>query len=66
MQSFLNQEENVATWWRKSTSRSSAEGIDDMAQHFLAKKGIVAVRRVKKSDMRNWPAPPRSCGHLFG
>ena len=27
------------------------KGIDDMAQHFLAKKGILAVRRVKKSDM---------------
>ncbi len=27
------------------------KGIDDMAQHFLAKKGIMAVRRVKKSDM---------------
>ncbi|MCD6381286.1 MAG: thermosome subunit, partial [Candidatus Odinarchaeota archaeon] len=26
-------------------------GIDDLAQHFLAKKGILAVRRVKKSDM---------------
>jgi chaperonin GroEL (HSP60 family) len=27
------------------------KGIDDVAQHFLAKKGILAVRRVKKSDM---------------
>ncbi len=27
------------------------KGIDDMAQHFLARKGILAVRRVKKSDM---------------
>src|SRR3989338_3750975 len=27
------------------------KGIDDLAQHFLAKKGIFAVRRVKKSDM---------------
>ena len=27
------------------------KGIDDMAQHFLAKSGILAVRRVKKSDM---------------
>ncbi|RLG95629.1 thermosome subunit, partial [Candidatus Bathyarchaeota archaeon] len=27
------------------------KGIDDMAQHFLAKKGILAVRRAKKSDM---------------
>ena len=27
------------------------KGIDDMAQHYLAKYGILAVRRVKKSDM---------------
>ncbi len=27
------------------------KGIDDVAQHFLAKKGILAVRRVKRSDM---------------
>jgi len=27
------------------------KGIDDMAQHFLAKQGILAVRRVKESDM---------------
>ncbi|MGC8630796.1 MAG: TCP-1/cpn60 chaperonin family protein, partial [Thermoplasmata archaeon] len=29
----------------------SQKGIDDMAQHFLAKKGIYAARRVKKSDI---------------
>ena len=27
------------------------KGIDDVAQHYLAKKGIMAVRRVKRSDM---------------
>ena len=27
------------------------KGIDDLAQHYLAKKGISAARRVKKSDM---------------
>ncbi|RLG42908.1 MAG: thermosome subunit [Thermoproteota archaeon] len=27
------------------------KGIDDVAQHFLAKRGILAVRRVRKSDM---------------
>src|SRR5574342_1438267 len=27
------------------------KGIDDMAQHYLAKAGILAVRRVKESDM---------------
>jgi len=27
------------------------KGIDEVAQHFLAKKGIMAVRRVKRSDI---------------
>ncbi|AWR94993.1 thermosome subunit alpha [Acidianus brierleyi] len=27
------------------------KGIDDIAQHFLAKRGILAVRRVKRSDI---------------
>jgi thermosome len=27
------------------------KGIDDMAQHFLAKNGVLAVRRAKESDM---------------
>jgi chaperonin GroEL (HSP60 family) len=27
------------------------KGIDDVAQHFLSKAGIFAIRRVKKSDM---------------
>jgi len=27
------------------------KGIDEVAQHFLAKKGILAVRRVKRSDL---------------
>ncbi|MEB3779425.1 MAG: thermosome subunit, partial [Desulfurococcales archaeon] len=27
------------------------KGIDDVAQHFLAKRGIMAVRRVKRSDI---------------
>lgn len=29
------------------------KGIDDLAQHYLAKAGIYAVRRVKKSDLDN-------------
>ena len=28
------------------------KGIDDMAQHYLAEEGIIAVRRAKKSDMK--------------
>jgi len=27
------------------------KGVEDIAQHFLAKAGIIAIRRVKKSDM---------------
>jgi chaperonin GroEL (HSP60 family) len=27
------------------------KGIDDLAQHFLSNKGIIAIRRAKKSDM---------------
>jgi thermosome len=27
------------------------KGIDDMAQHFMARKGVIAIRRAKKSDM---------------
>ena len=27
------------------------KGIDDIAQHYLAKEGILGVRRVKESDM---------------
>jgi len=30
-----------------------AKGIDDAAQHYLTKAGILAVRRVKKSDIEN-------------
>ena len=28
------------------------KGIDDMAQHYLAKEGVLALRRVKKSDLQ--------------
>ncbi len=34
------------------------KGIDDLAQHYLAKYGILAVRRVKKSDMEKLAKPP--------
>jgi thermosome len=30
-----------------------AKGIDDVAQHYLVKAGILAIRRVKKSDIEN-------------
>ena len=28
-----------------------SKGIDDLAQHYLAKEGIYSIRRAKKSDM---------------
>ncbi|NYZ75988.1 TCP-1/cpn60 chaperonin family protein [Candidatus Micrarchaeota archaeon] len=57
MESFLKQEEKMLREMVEKIAASGAtvvfcqKGIDDIAQHFLAKKGIVAVRRVKKSDM---------------
>jgi len=57
MESFLKQEEKMLREMVDKVAASGAtvlfcqKGIDDVAQHFLAKKGIVAVRRVKKSDM---------------
>ena len=57
MQKFLEQEEKMLKDMVEKIAKSGAnvvfcqKGIDDVAQHFLAKKGISAVRRVKKSDM---------------
>ncbi len=57
LQSFLDQEEKMLTAMVDVIANSGAtvvfcqKGIDDLAQHFLAKKGIYAARRVKKSDM---------------
>lgn len=57
MQAFLDQEEHMLRDMVEHISKSGAtvvfcqKGIDDMAQHFMAKKGLFAARRVKKSDM---------------
>jgi thermosome len=57
MDAFLKQEETMLREMVEKITTSGAKvvlcqkGIDDMAQHFLARKGIQAVRRVKKSDM---------------
>jgi thermosome len=56
-QAFLENEENILRKMANQIEASGAnvvfcqKGIDDLAQHFLAKKGIFAARRVKKSDM---------------
>ncbi|MCK4522432.1 MAG: TCP-1/cpn60 chaperonin family protein, partial [Nanoarchaeota archaeon] len=58
MQDFLGQEENMLKSMVEKIGKSGAsvvfcqKGIDDIAQHFLAKKGIYATRRVKESDMK--------------
>ena len=57
LQAFLDQEESILKKMVETVKKSGAnvvicqKGIDDIAQHYLAKEGIVAVRRVKKSDM---------------
>ena len=57
MQAFLDQEESMLKRMVETIKKSGAnvvicqKGIDDLAQHFLAQEGIMAVRRVKKSDM---------------
>ena len=54
---FLNQEEKMLEEMVAKIAASGAnvlfcqKGIDDVAQHYLAKKGILTARRVKKSDM---------------
>ncbi len=58
MQAFLDMEEKML---KKMTDRIvnaganvvfCQKGIDDIAQHFMAKQDIYAVRRIKKSDMK--------------
>jgi len=57
MQSFLDEEQNMLKSMVNKIVESGAnvvicqKGIDDLAQHFLAKNGILAVRRIKKSDI---------------
>jgi thermosome len=57
IEAFLDQEEVMLKAMAEKITKSGAnvvicqKGIDDMAQHFLARKGVLAVRRAKKSDM---------------
>ncbi len=57
LQAFLEQEERMIREMVDKIVATGAnvvfcqKGIDDLAQHYLAKDGILAVRRVKKSDM---------------
>lgn len=57
LQLFLDEEERMIKSIVEKIKASGAnvlfcqKGIDDIAQHYLSKAGILAVRRVKKSDM---------------
>jgi len=57
MKAFLDQETDMMQDMVTKIKASGADvifcqkGIDDMVQHFLAKEGIIAARRVKESDM---------------
>jgi len=54
---FLAEEENMLKRMVQKVKEAGAnvvfcqKGMDDLAQHFLAKEGIYAARRVKKTDM---------------
>jgi thermosome len=58
MDSFLREEEGMLKAMVEKIVASGAnvvicqKGMDDMVQHFLARKGILAVQRVKESDMK--------------
>ena len=58
IQSYLDQEENMLREMVQKVKDSGIsvilcqKGIDDMVQHFLAREGIMAARRLKKSDMK--------------
>jgi thermosome len=57
LQAFLDEEESMLKKMVEKVKNSGADvlicqkGIDDLAQHFISKAGIYAVRRAKKSDM---------------
>jgi thermosome len=57
LQAFLDEEEGMLKKMVNKIKKSGAnvlicqKGIDDIAQHYLAKDGIFSVRRAKKSDL---------------
>ena len=57
MQAFIDQEQKMLKSMTDKIVKSGAnvlicqKGIDDLAQHYLAKEGIYSIRRAKKSDM---------------
>ena len=57
LQTYLEEEEKILKNMVEKVALSGCnvmfcqKGIDDVAQHYLAKKGILTARRVKKSDV---------------
>jgi len=57
MQLFLDEEERMLKEMADAISKAGAnvvfceKGIDDMALHFLSKKGVMAIKSVSSSDM---------------
>jgi thermosome len=57
MKAFLDQETRILKDMVEKIKKAGAnvlisqKGLDDLAQHFMAKEGILAVRRAKESDM---------------
>ena len=57
MEAFLKQEEDMLREMVEKIAKVGAnvvlceKGVDDMVQHFLARKSMLTVRRIKKSDM---------------
>ena len=57
MQQYMDEESSILKGMVEKIKDAGAnvvicqKGIDDLAQHFLAKAGILTVRRVKESDM---------------
>lgn len=57
MQQFIEMEEQMLLQMVTKIKQTGAsvvlcqKGIDDLAQHYFARQGIYAVRRIKKSDM---------------
>ena len=58
LQSFLDQEEKMLKDMVDKIQKTGAnvvfcqKGVDDLVQHYLAKAGIMAARRVKESDLK--------------
>ena len=56
--SFLREEENTLRGMVEKIVAAEAnvvfcqKGIDDLAQHFMSRKGILALKQVKESDMK--------------